>query len=280
MTAAWAGAALLALSASAYGTVPIFARLYYDAGGTPLALLAFRYVAAVLLLAAVLPLARRKLRASPVGLAIGVLLAWISYGYLGSVRYIPVSVAALVFFTYPMLTVLTARLFGLERIGWRRGLGVVTAFVGLAMGLDVDPGVVLAWRGVALAAGAAVAYTALLLLSQRAASAGGGVDLIFQANLVAAAVFLPLAFVAGETAPPASPAGWIGLVGVASTFLVGIVAFIAGIGRSGAVRAAALANLEPLVSITGAVLFLGESLGAVQLAGIALAAAGIFAMSR
>jgi drug/metabolite transporter (DMT)-like permease len=280
VTAPWAGVALLVLSASAYGAVPIFARFYYDAGGTPLALLAFRYVAGVLLLAVMLPLTGRKPKASAAGIAIGALLAWVSYGYLGSVRYIPVSIAALILFTYPMLTVVTARFLGLERIGWRRGLGVVTVFLGLAMGLDVDPEVALDWRGVALAAAAAIAYTALLLLSQRAASAGGGVDLIFQAILVSAAVFLPLAFLAGEAVLPASPAGWLGLVGVAATFLIGIVAFITGIGRSGAVRAAALTNLEPLVSIAGAVLFLGESLGAVQFAGIALAAAGIFAVSR
>jgi drug/metabolite transporter (DMT)-like permease len=191
-----------------------------------------------------------------------------------------VSVAALILFTYPMLTVLSARLLGLERIGWRRGFGVVAVFLGLAMGLDVDTGVVLDWHGVALAAAAAVASTALLLSSQRAASAGGGIDLIFQANLVSAVIFLPLAVVAGEATAPASPAGWAGLVGVATSFLVGIVAFITGIGRLGAVRAAALANLEPLVSILCAVLFLGESLSAVQLGGIALAAVGIFAMSR
>jgi drug/metabolite transporter (DMT)-like permease len=280
VTAAWAGVVLLVLSASAYGAVPIFARLYYDAGGTPLAVLAFRYTAAVLLLAAALPLTGRRLRASTPGLAIGALLASVSYGYLGAVRYIPVSVAALILFTYPMLTVLAARLFGLERIGWRRGFGVVAAFLGLAMGLDVDPGIALDWHGVALAAAAAVASTALLLSSQRAARAGGGIDLIFQANLVSAMIFLPLAIVAGEATAPASPAGWAGLVGVAASFLIGIVAFIAGIGRLGAVRAAALSNLEPLVSIVGAVLFLGESLGAIQLGGIALAAAGILAMSR
>jgi drug/metabolite transporter (DMT)-like permease len=281
VTAAWAGAALLVLAASAYGLVPIFARLYYDAGGTPLAVLAFRYVAGVLLLAAALPLSGRRLSASAPGLTLGLLLAFVSYGYLGSVQFIPVSVAALVFFTYPMLTVLIARLFGLERIGWRRGLGVLAAFLGLGMGLDVAPGVDLDWRGVALAAAAAVAYTALLLVSQRAASGGGSaIELIFQANLVSAAVFLPLAVIAGETAAPDSAAGWVGLVGVAAAFLGGIAAFMAGVGRSGAVRAAGLANLEPLVSIAGAVLFLGETLGPIQLAGIALAGAGIVAMSR
>ena len=280
MTAAWAGALLLVVSASAYGLVPIFARLFYDSGGTPLAVLAFRYLAAAALLAAALPLAGRRLRASRAGLAVGGLLAVVSYGYLGSVRFIPVSVAALIFFTYPMLTVVTARLFGLERIGWRRGLGVIAVFLGLGLGLAVPAELALDWRGVALASGAAVAYTALLIVSQRAASAGGSIDLLFQANLVCALVFLPLALLAGDVAAAGSLAGWIGLVGVAAAFLGGIVAFMAGIARSGAIRAAALSNLEPLVSIAGAVLFLGESLGAVQLAGIALAGAGILAMSR
>jgi drug/metabolite transporter (DMT)-like permease len=281
VTAAWAGATLLVLAASAYGLVPILARLYYDAGGTPLALLAFRYLAALLLLAPALPLGGKRLRASAAGLTLGLLLAFVSYGYLGSVRLIPVSVAALVFFTYPMLTVVIARLFGLEPIGWRRGLGVIAAFIGLGMGLDVAPDVDLDWRGVALAAAAAAAYTALLLVSQRAARGGSsGIEIIFQANLVCAVVFLPLALIAGETTAPESIAGWVGLVGVAVAFLAGIAAFIAGIGRSGAVRAAGLANLEPLVSIAGAVLFLGESLGAVQAAGIALAGVGIFVMSR
>jgi drug/metabolite transporter (DMT)-like permease len=153
-------------------------------------------------------------------------------------------------------------------------------FLGLALGLDVAAGVDLDWRGIALAGMGALAYNALLFLSHRAASAGSGIELIFQANLVSALVFLPLAWLAGETAAPASFSGWVGLIGVAATFLAGILAFIAGVGRSGAVRTAALTNIEPLVAILGAVVFLGESLSLVQVLGIALAAAGIYAMSR
>src|SRR5262249_3142502 len=110
------GLALVALSATCYGLVPIFARFAYAAGATPLTLLSLRYVVATLALWAAL-LARRRPLLLPAdrrfaGVATGVFLAIIAWSFLAAIRMIPVSLAALLFLTYPLLV---------TTIGWLRG---------------------------------------------------------------------------------------------------------------------------------------------------------------
>ena len=278
------GLVFLALSATAYGTVTVFARHAYDAGLTPLGVLAIRYLAAALLLLLLVASLRRPLLAPKAqrwaGLVAGLLLALVSWGYLASVAYIPVSVAALVFFAYPMLVVAAARLLRLEEVGWRKAAGGMVAFAGLALGLQVGSDVVLDPRGLAMAALAAVTYTALLLFTGRAGRGADWTTLVLQTNVVSALVFVPLAVGSGELALPGSPAGWTGLLGLTAGYLLGIVFFFVGIARSGPIRAAALSNLEPIVSVAGAILFLGEGLTEVQAVGIALVFLGILLMSR
>ena len=278
------GLVALGLSATAYGTVPILARVGYAAGLTPVSLLAFRYIATVALLFALFALFRQPMQAPrgqrwapPVA---GALLTVLTYGYLASIAYVPVSVAALVFFTYPMLVVLSAGLLRMDRVGWTRAIGIVIAFVGLVLGLQVEAGTSLDPRGLVLAGGAALVFAVLLLLSSRVGRGIPWTAMALQTNVVAALLFVPLAAILGELAPPQSPVAWTGLVGVTLGYVFGIALFFLGVARSGAVRAAALSNLEPVVSIAGAVLFLGESLTLVQGLGVALVVVGIVLTSR
>jgi drug/metabolite transporter (DMT)-like permease len=179
-----------------------------------------------------------------------------------------------------MIVVLSAGLLRMDRVGWTRGIGIVTAFAGLVLGLQVEAGASLDPLGLALAGIAALVYAVLLLLSSRVGRGIPWTAMALQTNVVAALLFVPLAAVLGEFAPPQSPVAWTGLVGVTLAYVFGIALFFLGVARSGAVRAAALSNLEPVVSIAGAVLVLGESLTVVQGVGVALVVVGIVLTSR
>src|SRR3546814_255558 len=76
-----------------------------------------------------------------------------SYGYMTSVRYIPVPVASLVFFTFPLMVAPLAHLLGDERLTAGRLLAMAVGFAGIVLVLEggighADP------RGLAMAFGA------------------------------------------------------------------------------------------------------------------------------
>jgi hypothetical protein len=54
------------------------------------------------------------------GLLSGVAYLFMAYGYIGSVAYIPVSLAVLIYFTHPLLLALIAHLRGTERLNGRK----------------------------------------------------------------------------------------------------------------------------------------------------------------
>ncbi len=91
-------------------------------------------------------------------------------------------------------------------------------------------------------------------------------------------VIIVIAVAAGERVLPGQiPAGaWPGLAGIAVfATAVAIQAFYAGVSRLGAARAALVSTLEPVFTVTLAVLLLGERLAPLQMLGGALVVAAV-----
>jgi drug/metabolite transporter (DMT)-like permease len=278
------GMLLFGASAACYGSTPITARLAYDGGTTPPTVLTCRFVFAASALALLLPLLGRGfVLARPqryAGLVTGALMATMSYGFLAAITYLPVSVAVLVFFSYPVFVVVVTPLLGFGRVGWIKGTAALAALFGLALGIGLESGVALDPRGLALAVLSAAACGTLLLYSGRAGRGVDGLVLAFHSFLVAGALFLPLSLLTGDFVLPHGTTGWVALVGNVGAFFLGVVLFFLGVGRIDAVRGAALANIEPIVSILGAVVVLGEVLAPTQLIGIFIVLAAVATMTR
>jgi threonine/homoserine efflux transporter RhtA len=180
------GLGLTLLAAASYGMTPVFARLAYDGGGTALAIIGTRYWVA---LAALWALARVRGRAAALpsgqrrwGVVVGVLMTCIAYGYIGSVQWIPVGVAALVLYTYPILVTLGAAALLGQRAGAVKLVAILMAFAGVA--------IVLGWpaappdpRGLALAALAGVSYAAMVLVASRLDARVDALQLTFSGTL-------------------------------------------------------------------------------------------------
>jgi len=276
------GVALLALSASSYGFIPIFARFAYDAGSSPIALLAYRYAIVASVLLAAQWLRGRPLGLPPgrrlVGIATGLLFPVIAYGYLAAVARIPVNLAVLLFFTYPPLVALVAWLRG-EHLGMRRAAAIVAAFLGTALALGVEINT-LDPIGVSLALMGSLAYAFMILYCGRAMAGIDAGTLNLHVMTTCALVSLPIALATGQLKLPATNLGIFGVAGVVVTYFVGVVAFFAALKRIGPVRTALLSQLEPVVSIFAAVLILREQVSTLQGLGIALLMAALYALAR
>jgi len=277
-----AGLVLIVLSASSYGIQPVFMRYAYDAGAGTMGLLALRYLAAALVLAAVVRVSGRSFLLPPgrrlAGVITGCYFAVTGSGYLGSVRLIPVSFAVLLTFTYPILVAIVSGLRG-EPMGLRRVGALVAAFVGLALALGVELGE-LNPLGVAFGLISAIAYTVAIFHLGQATRDTDPLVVNLHAMATGAVIFLPIAAATGEIALPVEPLGIVGVVGMTLCYFSGVVCFFAAVPRIGTVKTAFLSQLEPVVSIVSAVLILREQLTPVQDFGVVLLFAAVLLLTR
>jgi drug/metabolite transporter (DMT)-like permease len=276
------GLACSVLSSVSYGSAPVFVRFAYEAGAGPLTVLAFRYVMATIVVLAALRLAGRSLAmpaGRPFGGAIaGIFFAVMAYSYLVAIQRIPVSLAALLVFTYPLPVALLGRLRG-EPLRWPRILAITAAFIGLAVALGVEIGE-LDLLGIASATVCSLAYAFGVFYFGDATRGADPMVVTLHAVATAALIFVPLAALDGSLALPQTTLGLVGVAGVSVSYLVGVLAFFAALVRIGPMKAALLAKLEPVVSILCAVLILQEQLSLVQGLGIAVVLGALMSLAR
>ncbi|MGE0846109.1 MAG: DMT family transporter [Flavobacteriaceae bacterium] len=109
-----AGIALVLAGAIGFGLTPLFARTAFEAGLTPNHALYYRYLLPALLFAPLWPRIVRRPRMLLPAMAIGAFQSLGSLGYYTGIREMPVALAGLIFFTFPLWTVVFSRLvFGL-----------------------------------------------------------------------------------------------------------------------------------------------------------------------
>lgn len=272
--------ALPAVAATAYSLNTVFARLALAGGADVATINAARFLFIVVLLFGLshgsrgAPSLSRKKRGS--ALLLGLPFSLTSLGYLASLRYIPVSIAVLVLYTYPILVGLLAGASGGEGVSPRRLAALLLAFLGLALAMNVDIAALPDWRGVALAFMAAAAMSVFVIGSARLLNGEARPEVNFHLMLGATVPVLALLPLGGGPHWPVAAAGWWSLASVLVTFSLAQLALLAAIGRAGAVLTAAVMNLEPVVTIALAVLLVGERLSLSMSLGAALVALAIF----
>jgi len=276
------GPALCLLSAACFGAMAIFGKLAYAAGVEPSALLLLRFGIAAVVLGLVL-LLRPELRARPSrrGVLTALGLGAVGYAtqaslYFSALERVDASLVALVLYTYPALVTVAAAVLGRERLTPARSAAVVVAFCGTLLVLLAAGGARFDSIGVAIAFGAAVTYTAYILVADTVVHSLPPVVLSALVMAGAALTLSVRSLGSGGVDLGFGPAGWfwVGCIAVVST-VVAMLAFFAGLRRIGPSAAALLSTSEPVVTTALAAVTLGEFLGPVQLLGAALVLASV-----
>lgn len=279
----WGGGALALFAAAAFGFHNVIVRMALDGGSDPETLLALRgpFAAAAIYLYC-------RLRGQPLridggarfaALGLGLVLALQSFGLLAAFQRIPVSLAILVFYTFPILVAILAVAVERARPSALTLLAILLAFAGLALALDVSAGA-FDWDGVAFAALAAAGMTCTVLAGARVVRAAGPVATSFHSILVSGVVFLALVALRDGPTLPEDGAGWIAFAAVPVTYLIAVMSFFFAIATIGGPRVALFLNAEPIVVIALAAALLGETLSPLQAAGAVLVVTAIFMARR
>lgn len=208
---------------------------------------------------------------------LGVLMVWMSYGNVGSVEFISVGLAALLFYTFPPVIALIHTLVLRERLPLFKWLTIGIAFFGLLLMLSVS----LAdsdWRGVALALAASftTAWNAVWLMRKLA-----GRDpfvVTFHMTVIASLLLCTFTAVTDNVQLPVMNSGWFGLFAVAILQAAGLPLYFIAITRIGSLKTAMISNVQPVTSIVAAFLLFNEWLSPIQLLGGVLVLLGIWSM--
>jgi drug/metabolite transporter (DMT)-like permease len=275
---------MVAISGLSFGTLSVFTRHLAAAGVSVPMMLCLRFAAGAVA-AAALAGARGELRRLPWrrwgGFALlGALYVCEAWTYFESAVRIPVALTALLLYVYPSLVALAGWAFTGERLGARgvAALALATAGIALAVGSPQGP---IDVTGVLLGLATAVVYSGYVLLGARVQP---GVPALLGSAWVmgvAAVLFALGTLLTGTWAPAAALARWPDLLGlVVFGTVLPIPLLLAGLARVGPTRGAIISTLEPVSAAACGAIFLGESLGPVQLLGAGLVLAALVALAR
>lgn len=269
---------LVVLSAAAFAVGPTAARLAFDDGSNTLTVVALRGIVGLGLTALLIAAAGSGFRigreAFGASICAGFACTAMSYGFIGSVAYVPVSLAVVVFFSHAVLVAAMWHLLGRERLTmWKLALALA-ALAGVALAVGGSFGDLNA-VGVTLAALAAVTMCAMVYFSARAQENATSAQVNFYLTAVTVAVFVPAASALDAWALPAGATGWLGLGAAGLGITIGLLAFLAAFRFIGAVKATMISNVEPLLGMLLAFVVLGERFQPSQWAGVTLVIAAL-----
>lgn len=267
----------LALSAICFGLNAIPTRLAAEHGLHGPDLSAARSSLFFLVLVVVALATRPRLHVPPrerlglIGFAIGGAL--IGVGYLSAVAFVPVGVAVMIFYTYPVLIALATPLIDGRRLSGAALLAFALAACGLALAVATQASA-LDWRGVALAGLASLAATAQLFFASRAPGGGG-----FATMFWSQAAMIPILVATMLAVGPASAAAWSAAAApaalVGTLYLAAFLLQVTGMRTTSAAAAGVIYCLEPVTAIVAAAVLLGERLSVAQYCGAALVLTGV-----
>jgi drug/metabolite transporter (DMT)-like permease len=222
------------------------------------------------------PARQHTRRERMIALGIGLLFSVTMFGLLQAIALLPVSIAILAYFVYPLLTGLAGAATGVDRVGWRALAAAGAAFIGLAMmlGFHLEA---LAPIGLACAFIAAIARVVTLLLTRAYLNRADARLTTWYSMVPSTVVYLLAVAVVRSWTIPATTIGWGAFLGVTVTTTLSTLLIYISTARIGPFRTALLMNLEPLLTTLFSILLLGETLTMAQAAGAALMIASLVA---
>lgn len=259
------------VTACGLGAITTMAKLFYDAGGDAVTLMLVRFLASTLVFGLLLLVRRSRFAVDRTHrgslLLIGLFWSGGMICYLSAVETLSVSLAVLIFYTYPLL-VLAWSIINRQLKASAGLIGLfIAAFVGLYLVLSGSE-IRVDINGLVFAAMAACGAAFTFVRGARVASAMSPLLMTFWIN--AAGILLIAPMLLDGISLPSLSQGLVALLLATLFYLVAILSQFEALARLSAARAAFLLNLEPVVSILLARLVLEESLSMTQASGIIL----------
>lgn len=275
------GGVLAALvSAFIFGFTPILGKLSYAGGSNAVMLTFFRGLFAVPVLFVIL-----KLQKVDLGLSRRELRDLLLVGLLGSsptplllygsYSYIPVGLATVLHFMYPLVVALAGAVLFKSRLGGAKALSLLLGTAGIL--LFFEGATAVGAKGLLLALASSLTYTVYMLGVERTSLRHMHYfKLSMYFCLLSVLVSGGFGLLTGQLTFRLTPEAWVYSFLVSMFVSIGaITLFQLGIMLAGASTTAILSTLEPITGVLCGVLVLGEVLSLPKIIGCALILAGV-----
>ncbi|MGA2893876.1 MAG: DMT family transporter [Xanthobacteraceae bacterium] len=264
---------------TALGISDVLAKIILAAGGDVLTMLSFRSIIGLVFVATWLrfgPKPSADARVRWIAMGIGILFAGLIFCLFKAIEAIDVPTAILSYFSYPLLTGLSAALLGLEPLRWKGVLCAVAAFCGLAIMIGAHPAG-LSLAGIAYALGAACCRTGVLLATRGYLVGADARLTTWYSMLSSTAVFIAVSVAKQTWNMPQTNLGLAYLVILSLATTAAILFIFVSTVRIGPFRTALIMNLEPLTAMILSALVLGQVVTPIQGVGSAVMLAALVA---
>ncbi len=273
--------ALVLLAALSISLTNVSAPLVYEAGGNPQTIVVLRNLAFLLICGLWLKTSGRfrwlERRGQLVCFGAGVAYTSGAAGLLLSLLHLPVSLAILIVFTFPLMTAMLESTLDRRLPGLGQLVCLLAALAGLAIALEVER-FALAPEGVIFAAIGAVGVAISYVWTGRALPGVDSAVMTFHmaiTGLLGASLYV---VATGSLALPVDGVlGWPALIVAVVGFAVAFFAMFRGVHLIGPASTAMVMNLEPVFTIALAVALLAETLTGRKLIGAAVVLAAVVA---
>lgn len=267
------GNTLALTSAIAFAVSNASASVAFYGGSNPPTLAATRFILPTVVLVVWLRFRGNSLWLSSrdgwIAVGLGAITAAYSWALLGAIGTIPLSLAILIFYLFPLVAAVIVGVRGWETISWTTIASIFVALIGLALALDLRVGNH-DTLGIALAFSASIGLGTVVAVSGQVLRTGNSRRVTLYMAGVSATLLIALCALRGDFALPATATGWLGFSGAAILYAFAIIAFFMAVSIIGPMRTSLLCYAEPVASAGLGVMALGEVLTLVQVVGIAL----------
>jgi probable blue pigment (indigoidine) exporter len=261
------------------GISDVLAKIVLAGGVDVVSMLSFRSLVGLAFVATWFRFGRRptaNVQVRLISMIVGIIFAGLIFCLFKAIEIIDVPTAILSYFTYPLLTGLTAAFAGLEPLRWKGMLCAIVAFCGLALLIEAHP-TGFAVAGAAYAIGAAACRTAVLLVTRAYLVAADARLTTWYSMLSSTVIFLAASVAQQAWNLPHSGLAWTYLVTLSLASTAAILFVFLSTVRIGAFRTAVIMHLEPLTATIVSALALGQILTPVQALGAIAMLAGLIA---
>ena len=266
------GVGLVFLSAMGFGMIPIFALYAYQGGATVATLLFLRFIIAALFFLTYTLIKYKNFEFKKINWGALLLMGSVLYMlqsvcYFTAVKYIPASLAVLLFYTYPIFVAILSVLIDKETLTRQVVFAILVSSVGLALVLGTTFNKINIY-GVLLAAAAGLVYSCYITMGNRVLKQLPVMVASAFVTLFASMSFLVIGLATASLTFQLPAQAWLAVAGVALfSTIIAIFTFFRGIELIGSTRASILSTVEPLTTIGFSALLFSERLSWLQLLG-------------
>ncbi|MBI28396.1 MAG: hypothetical protein CFH21_00959 [Alphaproteobacteria bacterium MarineAlpha5_Bin11] len=270
------------IAATLFGLIPSTTKISYLLGANPPLAIIFRYLLAILII--ILPLISIKNQFKQisgnlkglVSISIGSIL--LTLGLLTSVIYIPVSLVALIFYTYPLIVLVWSFING-SQLSKFQSIGFFSAFIGLGIALGPSFNN-LNFIGISLAFLAAIGASTVLIVNEKLAQSLHPIVINAFVNFFCLFISSILIFIYFDINLPKDFNGWYYILFASFCYCAAFYSQLLAVKSIGSTRTSLLLYGEPIIAIISAIILLDESLTGVQLFGAAIVIFSLVITSR